>query len=175
MAALTRRLLFCLALLPATPAGAAVLATAEGPDGVVLEIIELKQDERAVTLKGRLVNSGQKMFAAVSAFNGDTIKRGDPRFNPNSISGVYVIDKEAGQKASPLFTTAGECICTANLGFIKPGSSVPIFAKFPLPPSGTNKLDVVMPSFLPVEDVPVDGAAGAGEGEEGTGGGGTKI
>ena len=158
-----RCLSFVVLVALAGPALAAEpLATAEGPDGVVFEILELKGDAKAVTLKGRLVNGGEKMFSAISAFNGETIEGSDPRFNPKSISGVYVIDKEAGKQAGPFFTTAGECLCTTTLGFIKPGSSVPVFAKFPPPPSGTDKLDVVMPSFLPVEDVPIEGGGDAG-------------
>ena len=131
------------------------LAAVEGPNGVRFEITELSRGECALTLQGRLVNEGTSMYSAINALTDPAIERRDPRHNPNAMSGVYVVDQEAGKRAGPLFSDAGACLCSDSLGFVQAGESQPVFAKFPLPEGSASELDVVLPGFLPAEGVPI--------------------
>ena len=148
--------LACLAL-PLTPvaASAQTLATSEGPDGMVLELTALLRGADALTLKGRLVNGGGRAFAAVSAFVDPAIERSDPRFDPGALTGIHVVDQSAGQRAGPLFSETGACLCSTGLGFVKAGGTLPIYAQFPLPTGDAEALDVVLPGFLPLTGVPI--------------------
>jgi hypothetical protein len=38
---------------------------------------------------------------------------------------------------------------------VAPGASVNLWAKFPAPPAGVNAVTVVVPHFIPMDDVPV--------------------
>ena len=132
-----------------------VLASSEGPNGMVFQIASLKRGEGALTLQGRLVNEGSAMYSAINKLVDPAIERRDARYNPNSASGIYVVDQAAGKRAGPLFTEAGDCICSTDVGFLKPGETHPIFAKFPLPEGNVDTLDVILPNFLPAEAVPI--------------------
>lgn len=123
------------------------LASAEGPNGMTFEVTQLTRDESALMLKGRLVNGNNKKS-----------------WGARSFKYLYLIDNEAGQKASPLSTAQGDCLCSERIGSIRPGESKPVFAKFPLPTGDASKVDVVYRSFLPMEDVPItDVEDGAGK------------
>ena len=149
----------------AAPAQPQPLATTEGPDGVLFEITDLAQDGKQLTLKGRIVNKGEKSFSPIGKLDLPGLKPKDPRANPKQHQRHLHRGQEGEQEGfAAVHTTQGACICTENLGFIKPGSSVPVFASFPAPTSGATEVDVMLPSFLPAQKLPISGAGAAGSG-----------
>jgi hypothetical protein len=49
----------------------------------------------------------------------------------------------------------GKCLSSRGLGKIEPGSRMNLWAKFPAPPDSVEKITVVIPHFIPMDDVPI--------------------
>ena len=47
------------------------------------------------------------------------------------------------------------CVCSRGLKDIEPNKSVAVWARFPAPPENVEKVTIVVPHFLPIDDVPI--------------------
>jgi hypothetical protein len=147
---------------PAQPAPAAVeapaaaapaLAIAEGElAGLKAEIHELKRTGGdTLTLKFSIANSSAKEMH----FGYDFAEKGRDVPDYNSIGGVHLIDADAKKKYFVVRDAEGQCACSRDLKGVNPGSRSQLWAKFPAPPENVQKISIVVPHFLPVEDVPI--------------------
>jgi hypothetical protein len=51
--------------------------------------------------------------------------------------------------------TENTCVCSQKVPNIKSGSRASLFAKFPAPPPDVQKISIVIPHFVPMDDVPI--------------------
>ncbi|MFF3977418.1 hypothetical protein [Streptomyces sp. NPDC001828] len=130
------------------------LAESTGQGGIVLTINSVARDSGGfVTVSGQLKNPGSENFVDTSGWVGtekDVLASGD------SVAGATLIDKVGKKRYYVLRDTGGKCLCTMGIVGVKAGQTVPFFAQFPAPPTGTKDVDFQLPTF-PTMTVPVSG------------------
>ena len=139
----------------AAPASsAAVIATADGEtDGIKAEILDLKRDSGGtVTLKFTLVNNSKQDVGFGYGF-GDDANFHITDFD--SIGGVNLVDTVNKKKYMVARDSENHCLCSRGLSGVGPGTRKNLYAQFPAPPDDVQKINVVVPHFLPANDVPV--------------------
>ena len=139
----------------AAPASsAAVIATADGEtDGIKAEILDLKRDSGGtVTLKFTLVNNSKQDVGFGYGF-GDDANFHITDFD--SIGGVNLVDTVNKKKYMVARDSENHCLCSRGLSGVGPATRKNLYAQFPAPPDDVQKINVVIPHFLPANDVPV--------------------
>jgi hypothetical protein len=129
------------------------LAVAEGEvPGVKAELHELKRTAGdTLTLKFSIANGSADAVDFGYAF----VEKGRDVPDFNTVGGVHLIDAEGKKKYFVVRDAEGQCACSRDLRSVKPGSRAQLWAKFPAPPDDVQKISVVVPHFLPVDDVPI--------------------
>ena len=130
-----------------------VIATTDGdyPD-VKVEITELKRTSgNTLTLKFTIINDSSKEMGFSYDFGEEKYRNDDF----DSVGGVNLIDAAGKKKYLVLRDSDSKCICSGGLKAIQPGSRANLYAKFPAPPEGVEKITVEIPHFIPMDDVPI--------------------
>jgi len=132
-------------LRPARAADA--IATADGEtSGTQVQVKQLKRvSGDSVMLQFVLINNSD------SAYDPNNLQSSNYR----SVDGVYLVDMAGKKKYEVVRDTTGTGVCSQNLGSIPSKSSANVWAKFPAPPDSVQKLGVVVPHFIPMDDVPL--------------------
>jgi hypothetical protein len=139
-----------LSTMPAIAAGP--IATTEGEEpGRKIEVTELKRSGDVLTLKFRLVNEADKKFDFGYDFGDSAVGAGDY----NSIGGVHLIDEKNKKKYFVIRDEKRVCVCSRGLKGVEAKGSANLWARFPAPPEGVEKISVIVPKFLPLDDVPI--------------------
>ena len=134
-----------------SPTHAEPIATTDGEaPGTSLQVQELKVSNGAVMLKFTVINDGSADFEPDSLADKDVDKA-----DYHSVSGVYLIDSANKKKYLVVYDTNNSCICSRRSQNIPSKSSANLWAKFPAPPDGVTKIGVVVPHFVPMDDVPL--------------------
>lgn len=129
------------------------IATADGDlPGIRVEIQELKRTSGdTVTLKFAMINDSDKEFKFGITFG----EEGKSSYDYYSIGGVHMIDAAGKKKYFVVRDTEQQCLCSRNVNNIASKSRVPLWAKFPAPPGDVQKITVVVPHFIPMDDLPI--------------------
>ena len=137
----------------AQPVAAPPIATAEGEKpGVRAEVTELKRGSGdTVTLKFTVINdtSDTAPLHAIGLAEGIDITAGDIR-----IGGVHLIDPVGKKKYFVARDSENKCVCS-YAPFIKKGERANLWAKLAAPPDAVERVSVVLPTFSPLDDVPI--------------------
>jgi hypothetical protein len=144
-----------LALVAASLAGSSFaaepIATTDGESqGTSLQVTELKASDSSVTLRFTIRNDGDGDFNPDSLAD-DKIEHSDRQ----SISGVYLLDQANKKKYLVIYDTNHLCICSRESHDVHPKTSANFWAKFPPVPADVAKIGVVVPHFVPMDDVPL--------------------
>jgi hypothetical protein len=139
-------------LMQTSPSFAAVLASSDGDyPGIRVEVTELKRGSGGtVTLKFAMINDSDKPFEFSSAFS-----QGFGDENYYSIAATYLLDPVKKKKHLVVRDADGKCVCSRDMPKIAPKSRANLWAKFPEPPADVQKITVVIPHFVPMDDVPI--------------------
>ncbi|MCC5947746.1 MAG: hypothetical protein JJT89_04745 [Nitriliruptoraceae bacterium] len=125
-----------------------------GPGGgdVRLDLMEVtRRGEDFMEVRFRLTNLRDERSINPFSRLSDGEESGPAAYNA---SGLTVEDVDAGERLLVLRDSAGNCVCSTDLGeSITVGSSRDYFARFPAPVSG--RVDVAIPTFSTFNDVPV--------------------
>lgn len=139
--------------LASTSSGAGkAIATADGesPD-TRADIIELKRTGNdQLMLRFTIVNESTKPF-----FIGERLADPSAQRDFGTVSGVHLLDNANKKKHFVLRDTEGKCVCSTGVKDIRPKESIIVWARFPAPPDGTQKVTVVIPRFVPADDVAI--------------------
>ncbi|MFZ3500019.1 hypothetical protein ACODT5_43580 [Streptomyces sp. 5.8] len=120
-----------------------VIATSQGPAGVILEINSaVRNQDGYLTVSGLIKNTGSSTFSQMATWRGD-----EKTASPASIAGATVVDTAGKKRYYVLRDTEGRCACTTGLTPIRAGESVPFFAQYPAPPTSTTEVAFALPSF----------------------------
>jgi hypothetical protein len=136
---------------PKKEASPAILATTDGETaGVRVEVVELKRvSGGTVNLKFVLINDAEKSLDFGYAFgDGGAV-------DYNTIGGVHLIDAAGKKKYFVIRDSEKKCVCSRDLKSVAPKSRMNLWAKFPAPPEDVQKITVVIPHFIPMDDVPI--------------------
>ncbi len=135
----------------AQPAAGPVLASTDGDKpGIRVEVVELKRTSGdTVNLKFTMINdSDQDMDFGYDFGEGSTT-------DISTVAGAHLIDAAGKKKYFVVRDTENACLCSRGLKSIKPKTRANLFAKFPAPPDDVQKITVVIPHFIPMDDVPI--------------------
>ena len=152
-----RSLVLSLALallsLASTSSGAGkALATADGemPD-TRADVIELKRTGGdQVMLRFTIVNESTKPFLV-----GERLADPGASRDFGTVSGVHLLDTTNKKKHFVLRDSEGKCVCSTGVKDVKAKESINVWARFPAPPDSAQKVTVVIPRFVPVDDVAI--------------------
>ena len=139
------------AIMPAKPVPPEmILATADAQttSRVRVDIQELKRNNGTTTLKFVMINESDNTFGGACAF------RQNDGESCGNISGVYLFDVAEKKKYSVVRDANGKCIC-GEIDKLPSKSRVTLWAKFPAVPENVRKIGVVIPHFVPMDDVPI--------------------
>ena len=139
------------AIKPAKPVPTGrILATADAQttSGVRVDIQELKRNNGTTTLKFVMINESDSTFGSGCAFRETAYE------NCGRISGVYLFDVAEKKKYSVVRDANGKCVC-GEIDELPSKSRVTLWAKFPAVPENVRKIGVVIPHFVPMDDVPI--------------------
>ncbi len=133
---------------PARADDAIATADSEAP-GMQLQVTKLKRAGDSVMLQFTVINNSDA-DADLNTLWGQ---------QDRSVDGVYLVDLAGKKKYEVVRDTDKSCVCSHDLhsgsGSFKSKSSVNLWAKFPAPPDSVQKLGVVVPHFMPMDDVPL--------------------
>jgi hypothetical protein len=128
-------------------AGSAPLATADGEaPGTQVQVTKLKRSGDSVLLQFTIVNNSDADVALTNLSTPIEYKAADA---------VYLADLAGKKKYEVVRDTDKKCLCSKGLEKVQAKSSVNLWAKFPAPPDSVQKLSVVVPHYMPIDDVPV--------------------
>lgn len=135
----------------APPKDAGPLATTESeqnPD-VSVQVRELKRTSGGmVTMKATLINNSSDKFLIADQLHGVA--------GGYNISGVSLVDAAGKKKYQVVIDSEGNCLCSSGLPYqVEPNGKLSLWAKFPAPPDNVEKVTVIIPHFIPMEDVPI--------------------
>jgi len=136
------------------PQGAPVrsaLASSDGEDpGTRVEIQELKRvSGGTVMLRFVMINESNQNLNFLSHF----AQQGTRDYN--NIGGTHLIDPVGKKKYLVVRDSEENCDCSKNLNALAPNSRINLWARFPAPPDDVEKIGVVVPHFIPMDDVPI--------------------
>lgn len=134
---------------PAPSAG--VLATTEGEvPGITAEVRELERGSGGtVTLKFSMINQSDGRLEFGYGF----VDPAHGNKDYGSIAGVHLVDAAAKKKYFVIRDTDDNCLCSVGLKNVEPNSRINLWAKFPAPPEGVDRISIVIPHFAPADDV----------------------
>ncbi len=137
---------------PATPARAPrALATADGRiPGVRAEVTELKRTSGGtVTLRFTLLNESARDINV-----SDVQELLDMTFVSYPVGGVHLIDPVGKKKYFVARDSENNCVCSM-FSALRKGERANHWAKFPAPPDDVQQISVLLPTFSPMDDVPI--------------------
>jgi hypothetical protein len=134
--------------VPALLSAAEPIATTDGETaGTSIQVQELKLVSGALMLKFTIKNESDQpvdLYSTMISNEGQTV------------DGIYLLDVPGKKKYLVVRDADNHCLCSRginrNLG---PNQSAAFWAKFPTPPDSVQKVGVVVPHFIPMDDVPI--------------------
>jgi hypothetical protein len=139
------------AAVPVLSWAAEPIATTDGEAaGLSLQVHELKVSNGTVMLKFSIANDGN------AAFDPDTLAdHSVDKADYHSVSGIYLIDAANKKKYLVIYDTGHLCICSRETHNIEAKTGANLWARFPAPPDSVTKIGIVVPHFVPMDDVPL--------------------
>lgn len=130
-----------------TTPDAAPIAVVEGvDDGMSAQLLRLQRVGKVVTATLRLVNDSNETFDP-------DLESEDGTYD--SADGLRLVDEINGREHFPLESPGGGCLCSTDIGYLEPGESAGISAKFPAPPEDVTQVSLHVPEFQSFDAVPL--------------------
>ena len=147
----TLRVIFCgLVLIGTLGAGTKILGSADGETpGTHIDVTELKR------ISGNMVSLRYVLVSNIDTGIGlgDWMDGSDKMHDSTTIAGVYLDD--GNTKYTVVRDAQNACVCSTGLKMLDPKTKMNLWVKFPAPPTSVTKLNVNVPHFPPVSDVPL--------------------
>ena len=115
-------------------------------------MLELKRSGgNSLTLKFAIQSDGTAKDVTFNTGNFGEQGMGDH----GSVGGVHLLDSANKKKYLVVRDSEKICVCSRDVPSIKPSARATLWAKFPAPPESVEKISVVVPHFIPMDDVPI--------------------
>ena len=128
-------------------------------DAVRLDIIDLRRSgaTAALTFQLSMPDAMDDSSAAQVAQTFDDGVLGGEGQDSSTLDGVSLIDTKNAKRHLVGRDASGVCVCDGNLGsvFVEASAPVALSATFAAPPPDVQQMDVVIPRFGTLKDVPV--------------------
>lgn len=134
----------------AAVAADSVATTDSEQPGISLQVRELKVGNGTTMLRFTILNDSDSPFDPDSLADKDGKQR-----DYHSISGIYLLDAANKKKYLVMYDSANLCVCSRESHNIAAKSSSNLWAKFSAPPENVQKIGLVIPHFIPMDDVPL--------------------
>lgn len=137
---------------PSPQSTSKAIATTEGETpGLKVEITELKRTSGGtLTLRFTMINESDKMFNF-----SDLAMPEDLTGSGHAIGSIHLLDPVGKKKYFVARDGEGNCVCSSRLVNLARGARINLWAKYAAPPDDVERISIVIPKFLPLEDVPV--------------------
>lgn len=134
---------------PQTAAPSVIASTDGEQSGVRAEVTELKRGSGGtVTLKFTLINDSDQPYPVGGRLGGLSYGY--------NVSGVHLVDAVNKKKYQVILDAEKKCLCSDGLGSeLDPKSRINVWAKLPAPPQDVQQVSVMIPHFIPMDDVPI--------------------
>lgn len=131
----------------ATPAPPKPIATTDGETpGLRIDVMQLKRvSGDAVMLRFTVYNNSDKVYSGDSFYGSEGY----------TTDGVYLVDLDGKKKYLVVKDSEDKCLCSRGIQGIPAHGSAVLWAKFGAPADNVTKLGVVVPHFVPMDDVPL--------------------
>jgi hypothetical protein len=128
------------------------IATADGEtSGMQVQVKQLKVvGGDTLMLAFTLANNSDNAFNMAAGRN--SLSTGD--FG-SDVEAVTLVDLANKKKYEVIRDADKNCLCSRNLQQIPAKGSLRLWAKFPAPPDSVQKIEVNVPHFMPMDDVPI--------------------
>lgn len=135
----------------AVPPAAGVIASTEGETSGVR--IDVTQFQRAsgdtVNLRFDLVNESPEEVGMVNYMTDSTMGE------YSTVGGIHLVDPVNKRKYFVVRDADNKCVCSREVDSVDPGKKATLWAKFPAPPPDVQRISIVFPKFIPLDDVPL--------------------
>jgi hypothetical protein len=133
--------------VPTLLSAAEPIATTDGETpGVGLQVQELKLVGGSLMLKFTVKNESDKALDIYSLMSGH---------EGGTVDGVYLVDVPGKKKYLVVADSDNHCLCSRSIHNLEPHGGGAYWAKFPAPPDNVQKVGIVVPHFIPMDDVPI--------------------
>jgi hypothetical protein len=137
----------CLLGWPQTVLGAEPIATTDGEwPGLSIKVEQLKVVSGALMLKFAIENNNDKDVHIGNIMSSSEV---------SSVDGIFLVDIPGRKKYLVVRDADGHCLCSRGIYDLGPNSSSGLWARFPTPPDSVQKIGIVVPHFMPMDDVPI--------------------
>lgn len=135
------------------PTAQVVIASTDGEKaGLRIEVTELKRASGdTLSLKFALINDTDEPFGINSNYLGE----GGIHHDYASVGAVHLVDAAGKKKYMVVRDSEKVCVCSKDVKAIPARSRANLWAKYPAPPVGTTTVNIVVPHFGPMDDVPI--------------------
>ena len=135
-----------LAAAPSLAAEPVASADGETP-GLSIQVQELKLVSGALMLKFTIKNDSDKAADVTNTMSGA---------EGATVDGIYLVDVPGKKKYLVVRDSEDHCLCSRSIQRnLVPSASLAFWAKFPVPPDSVQKIGIVVPHFIPMDDVPI--------------------
>jgi hypothetical protein len=122
-----------------------------------LDVTALERLEGRVEVRLVLTNEGAgstPAFKPYSTFDDPRLAAGQGQY---SLAGASLVDGEAQKAYLAIIDSEGTCLCTGDMAQMEvpPGESVDLYADVGGVPDDVERIDVVVPGFPPITQVPI--------------------
>ncbi|RZD74798.1 hypothetical protein [Streptomyces albidoflavus] len=115
-------------------------------NGIEMVVVSaLREEGGFVTISGTVTNNTQGRWIGAEWIGDERELEG----NGGSLAGASLMDGDGKKRYMILRDTEGRCLCTKFQGGVARGNTVEWFAQFPAPPTGTDKVQLQVPTMPP--------------------------
>lgn len=136
---------------PGMAAAADAVASTDGEmPGTRLDVKELKRGgDGTVMFRFSVANDGEQ------ALDLNGLMKAEGTNDWHSVDGVYLLDNAGKKKYLVVRDSDKHCVCSRSIQDLPAKTTGNFWAKFPAPPDNVDKVSVVVPHFIPLDDVPL--------------------
>jgi len=143
------------AIAPSLVFAADPVATTDGEkSGVHIAVVDLKRSSGdTLTLRFNLINESADKLELTGWYFGDY--KGYQNQDIGNLGAITLIDPVGKKKYFVVRDTDKNCVCSNDIKDVNSKSQTALWAKFPAPPADVRKISVLIPHFMPLDDVPI--------------------
>ncbi len=133
------------------PPAAGVIASTDGETaGIRIDVTQFaRASGDTVNLRFTLVNESAEQVGMVSHMTDSTMGE------YSTVGGIHLVDPVNKRKYFVVRDADNKCVCSRDVSSVDAGKTATLWAKFPAPPPDVQRISIVFPKFLPLDDVPL--------------------
>jgi hypothetical protein len=133
------------------PPAAGVIASTDGETaGIRIDVTQFaRASGDTVNLRFVLVNESAEELGMTNHMTDSTMGE------YGTVGGIHLVDPVNKRKYFVVRDADNKCVCSRDISGVEPGKTATLWAKFPAPPADVQRISIVFPKFLPLDDVPL--------------------